>query len=127
MTFVTAPKNNIKNIIQAFINCDIEVERFISCIFVLAIELLNEKDLNNGAALIDLRFEKTSLGLFKNLALTNSITLPIGINHIVKDISKVCSLSTDESKNILKDIDLSFKNNNKFFLNYHHQKICYYF
>jgi len=115
MTFVTAPKNNIKNIIQAFINCDIEVERFISCTFALAIELLNEKDLNNGAALIDLGFEKTSLGLFKNLALTNSLTLPIGINHIVKDISKVCSLSIDESKNILKDFDFSFKNNSKFF------------
>jgi len=115
MTFITAPKNNIKNIIQAFMNCDIEVERFISCTFALAIELLNEKDLNNGAALIDLGFEKTSLGLFKNLALTNSITLPIGINHIVKDISKVCSLSIDESKNILKDFDFSFKNNNKFF------------
>ena len=31
MTFVTMPKNNIKNINQAFIDCDIEVERFISC------------------------------------------------------------------------------------------------
>ena len=95
MTFVTAPKNSIKNIIQAFINCDIEVERFISCTFALGVELLNEKDLNNGASLIDLGFEKTSLGLFKNLALKNSITIPIGINHIVKDISKVCSLSID--------------------------------
>ena len=115
MTFVTAPKNNIKNIIQSFINCDIEVERFISSIFALAIELLNEEDLNNGAALIDLGFEKTSLGLFKNLALTNSTTLPIGINHIIKDISKVCSLSINESKNILKDFDFSFKNNQNFF------------
>ena len=115
MTFVTAPKNNIKNIIQSFINCDIEVERFISSIFALAIELLNEEDLNNGAALIDLGFERTSLGLFKNLALTNSTTLPIGINHIIKDISKVCSLSINESKNILKDFDFSFKNNQKFF------------
>ena len=29
MTFVTMPKNNIKNINQAFIECDIEEERFI--------------------------------------------------------------------------------------------------
>ena len=126
MTFITAPKNNIKNIIQAFINCDIEVERFISCIFVLAIELLNEKDLNDCAALIDLVFEKTSLGLIKNLALTNSTTLPIGTNHIVKDISKVCSLSTDESKNILKDFDFSFKDNNKFFDDENYLKKIYF-
>ena len=30
MTFITMPKNNIKNIYQTFIDCDIEIERFIS-------------------------------------------------------------------------------------------------
>ena len=35
-------KNNIKNINQAFIDCDIEVERFISCTFALAAKLLND-------------------------------------------------------------------------------------
>ena len=115
MTFITMPKNNIKNINQAFINCDIEVERFISCTFSLAIELLNYDDFFNGSILVDLGFEKTSLGLFKNLALVNSFTLPIGINHIVKDISKICSLSVEESSTITKEIDFSFDNNNQFF------------
>tara|TARA_B100000029_G_scaffold515090_1_gene620543 strand:- start:1837 stop:3072 length:1236 start_codon:yes stop_codon:yes gene_type:complete len=115
MTFITVPRNNIKNIIQTFTNCDIEVERFISCIFALGVELLNEEDLNNGSALIDLGFEKTSLGLFKNLALSHSSTFPIGMNHIAKDISKVCSLDLEESQNILKNFDFSFKNNNQFF------------
>ena len=115
MTFITMPKNNIKNINQAFINCDIEVERFISCTFSLAIELLNYDDFFNGSILVDLGFEKTSLGLFKNLALVNSFTLPIGVNHIVKDISKICSLSLEESNTITKEIDFSFDSNNQFF------------
>ena len=115
MTFITMPKNNIKNINQTFINCDIEVERFISCTFALAIELLNYDDFLNGSILVDLGFEKTSLGIFKNLALINSFTLPIGINHIAKDISKICSLSLDESNTITKEIDFSFDNNNQFF------------
>jgi len=115
MTFITMPKNNIKNINQTFINCDIEVERFISCTFALAIELLNYDDFLNGSILVDLGFEKTSLGLFKNLALINSFTLPIGINHIVKDISKICSLSLEESNTITKEIDFSFDSNNQFF------------
>ena len=45
----------------------------------------------------------------------HSITLPIGINHITKDISKVCSLNIDESEKIKNDFDFSFQNNRKLF------------
>ena len=107
--------NNIRNINQAFIDCDIEVERFISSTFASSVELLNNNDLQSGSSLIDFGFEKTSLGLFKNLALVNSITFPIGINHITKDISKVCSLSIDESENIKNKIDFSFEDENVLF------------
>ena len=115
ITFVTMPKNNIKNINQAFIDCDIEVERCISRTFALAAKLLNNNELQFGSILIDIGFEKTSLGLFKNLALVHSATLPIGTNHIIKDISKVCSLSLEESEIIRNEIDFSFQNNNKLF------------
>jgi len=115
MTFITVPKNNIKNINQAFIDCDIEIERFISCTFALAAKLLNNNELQLGSTLIDIGFEKTSLGLFKNLALIHSITFPIGINHIIKDIAKVCSLSLEESAIIMGKIDFSFQNNKELF------------
>ena len=115
MTFITMPKNNIKNINQTFIDCDIEIERFISCTFALAAKLLNNNELHSGSALVDIGFEKTSLGLFKNLALVHSITFPVGINHITKDISKVCSLSLEESENIRNKIDFSFENENDLF------------
>jgi len=109
------PKNNIKNIKQAFIDCDIEVERIISCVFALAANLLKNYELQHGSILIDIGYEKISLGLFKNLALVHSITLPLGINHITKDISKVCSLSLKESENIKNNIDFSFEENIKLF------------
>tara|TARA_B110000438_G_scaffold301325_1_gene355924 strand:- start:41 stop:1270 length:1230 start_codon:yes stop_codon:yes gene_type:complete len=115
ITFVTVPKNNLKNINQVFVDCDIEVSRLISRIFSLGVKLLNYKELEFGSALIDLGSEKTSLGLFKNLALVHSTTIPIGINHIIKDISKVCSLSLEESENIINNMDFSFKNNLKIF------------
>jgi len=115
MTFITIPKNNLKNINQAFIDCDIEIERLISNTFALGVKLLNNKELEFGSILIDIGFEKISLGLFKNLALVHSITLPIVINHITKDISKVCSLSMDESVVIRNNIDFSFKNNQNLF------------
>ena len=115
MAFITTPKNNIKNINQAFIDCDIQIERFISRTFALGVELLNKNELEFGSIIIDLGFEKISLGLFKNLALIHSITLPIGINHITKDISKVCSLSLEESESIRNSFDFSFQDNNNLF------------
>ena len=115
MTFITMPKNNIKNIYQAFIDCDIEVERFISCTFALAAKLLNNNELQYGSTLIDVGFEKTSLGLFKNSAIVHSITFPIGANHITKDIAKVCSLSLEESDTIKNNVDLSFQENTTLF------------
>jgi len=115
IAFITIPKNNLKNINQVFINCDIEIERLISRTFTLGVKLLNHKDLEFGSAILDLGFEKISFGLFKNLALVHSITFPIGVNHLTKDISKVCSLSLDESENIRNNIDFSFQNNQKLF------------
>ena len=126
MTFITMPKNNIKNINQAFFDCDIEIERFISSIFCLAINLLNNNEFKSGSMLIDIGFEKTSLGFFENLALIYSLTLPIGINHIIKDISKVCSLTFEESKVIKNKIDFSFKDNHELFDNENYLKNIYF-
>jgi len=115
ITFITIPKNNLKNINQAFFDCDIEIERLISSTFALGVKLLNNKELEFGSILIDIGFEKISLGLFKNLALIHSITLSIGINHIAKDISKVCSLTMEESISVRDGIDFSFQNNQNIF------------
>ena len=115
MTFITMPKNYIKNINQVFIDCDVDVERIISCTFALAANLFKNNELKFGSTLIDFGHEKTSLGLFKNLALIHSATIPIGINHIVKDLSKVCLLSAEDSKRLINDFDFSFKNNNNIF------------
>ena len=134
LTFITTTKNNLKNINQVFIDCDIGIERLISRTFTLGVELLNHKELQFGSVLIDLGFEKISLGLFKNLALVHSITFPFGIHHITKDLSKVCSLNLDESENIKNNIDFSFQDNqnlfdendylkNTFFINSNFRKI----
>ena len=115
ITFITAPKNNLKNINQVFTDCDIEITRLISKGFAQGIELLSYKELESGSIILDFGYEKTTFILFKNLAVVHSITLPIGSYNIIKDISKVCSLTIEESELILKKIDFSFKNNNNIF------------
>jgi len=115
MTFITAPKNNLRNVNQIFLNCDIEIERLISQTFALGVELFNEHELQSGVVLVNLGSKKISLGLFKNLALVHSITFPIGIDHITNDISKVCSLNLEESLAIRTNTDFLFKNNQNLF------------
>ena len=115
ITFITAPKNNLKNINKVFNDCDIEIERLISQTFALGVKILNNKELEFGSTVINLESEKTSIGLFKNFALIHSATFPIGINHIIKDIAQVCSLNLDESQAVVNDIDFTFVNNKKLF------------
>ena len=126
MTFITMPKNSIKNINQAFLDCDIEVERFISSTFALSVQLLSSSELKSGSALLNIGSDKISLGLFKNLALIHSITFPFGVSYLYKDISKVCSLSLDESKKIINKIDFSFDNNLEVFSKDNYLKEVYF-
>ncbi len=114
MTFVTTSKNNVKNINQVFNDCDIEIERLMSQTFSLGVKLLSRKELQNGSILINLESKKASIGLFKNLALLHSATIPIGIDHISKDISKVFSLNSEESDFLKKNINFLFESDNLF-------------
>jgi len=122
ITFITTPKNNLKNMKQAFYDCDIEIEKFISRTFSLGVKLLDQEEIQSGSVLINLELEKTSVGLFKNLALVHSLTIPIGIDHIINDISKVCSLNINESKKIKENIDFSFENSSNMFDENNHLK-----
>ena len=115
ITFITIPKNNLKNIKQVFYDCDIEVDRLISNTFALAAQLVNNNNLNIGSIFINFDYEKTSLGVFKNLAFIHSSTLPVGFNHITKDLSKVCSLSLNDSLEIKKNVNFLFKDNHNLF------------
>ena len=114
MTFLTLPKNTIKNFNQVFVNCDIEIERIISSTFALAVNNLDNTGFKLGATLIDIGYEKTSVGIFKNFALIHSTTFPIGIHHITKDISRLCSLTLSESESIRDHIGCSFEKNKNF-------------
>ena len=115
MTFITVPKNNLKNVNQIFLDCDIEIERLISQTFALGAELFDTRELQSGVVLINLGSKKISLGLFKNLALIHSITFPVGADYLTNDISKVCSLNLEESLVIRNNIDFSFINNQNLF------------
>ena len=104
MTFITVPKNIIKNLNEVFVECDLEIERLISNTFALAVNYLSDTEFELGSTIVDIGFEKTSIGIVKNFALIHSRTFPIGIHHVTKDISRGCSLNLDEAKYIRDQI-----------------------
>ena len=108
MTFITLPKNIIKNFNEVLFECDLEIERLISSTFALAVNYFNDTEFELGSTIIDIGYEKTSVGVFKDFALIHSRTFPIGIHHVSKDISRGCSLTLKEAKTIRDQIGCNF-------------------
>ena len=68
------------------------------CSFRPGIHLLNKNQLENGSGIVDIGYDKTSIALFKNSSLIKLLVLPIGSNHITKDISRGCYLTETEAE-----------------------------
>ena len=110
-TFLSVPKNILKNISEVFNSCDIEIDKFISCSYALGVSCFNQDQIDYGCGIVDIGYEKTSLALFKNSSLIHTSSFPIGSNHITKDITRGCYLSENESEIIKKDISITNENN----------------
>ena len=129
--FISVPKNVLKNISEVFNSCNLEINRFICPSYAIGIYLLNKNQLENGSGIIDIGYNKTSIALFKNSSLIKLLVLPIGSNHITKDISKVCYLDQKESESIKLDFALFSQFNKdidsllpkKYFINSNYRKI----
>ena len=105
-TFLSVPKNILKNISEAFHSCDIEIDQFISCSYALGACYFTQDQIDYGCGMVDIGYEKTSLALFKNSSLVHTASFPIGSNHITKDIARGCYLSEIETEIIKKDISI---------------------
>ena len=110
MTFISLPKNNLKNIKALFDNSDLKIDRIVSKPLACGIKLLNKKKKNKDFLLINLDKEFSSTSLFEDSALVFTKVYPFGTNSIINDISKLCSLNENEIRSILKEIDFTTKN-----------------
>ena len=106
MTFFLVKKNILKNIKLVFNNCGINIDRIILKSFVEGINLLSrDKNCQNFTTIV-LENERINISLFKNKSYVLTQDFNFGINLIVKDISKLCSLKIDEVEFFLKEINL---------------------
>ena len=109
MTFISLPKNNLKNIKALFDNCDLKIERIITKPLACGINLLNKKNKNKDFLLINFDKEFSSISFFEESSLVFTKIFPFGTNSIINDISKLCSINENEVRLIIKKIDFANK------------------
>jgi len=106
MTFFLVKKNILKNLKLIFNKCGINIDRIVLKPFAEGINLLSKNKKNKNFTTITLGEKRINISLFKNRSYVLTQNFEFGIDLIIKDISKLCSLKIDEVIFFLREIDL---------------------
>ena len=113
--FICLPSDLVMYFKNIFSKSNISVNKVICSSYVKSINYKNNLNLKGHSSFIDVGLNKTSIISYLDNNILSLDVLPIGGNHITKDISKVCSLQFEEAENIKNKIDFSFKDKNRLF------------
>jgi cell division protein FtsA len=118
MTFFLVNNNILKNLKLVFNNCGINMDRIILKPFVEGINFLLKNKNNENFTSITLGEKRINISLFKNKSYVLTQDFDFGIDYVIQDISKLCSLKTYEVETFLKEIDLKslLENDNESYL-----------
>ena len=109
--FILYPKFFLENLKKVFARQNVIIKKFIFSSYSKSIFYLKKISDQKTKIFVDIGFEKTCAFLFENEKLQQFKILPIGGNHITKDISKILKIETSKAN----EIKLNFNNidNNK--------------
>jgi cell division protein FtsA len=115
--FVCLPKEVIQDLKKLFQKFDVSVKQIFCSSYVKSVSYKDNFTTIENIAFIDIGFNKTSIVSYRNNHISFLQIIPIGGNHITKDISKVLNidlidaekikLSFDKDENILNKKKLS--------------------
>ena len=106
--FFVYPKIFLENLRKIFARQNISIKKFIFSSYSKSIFYLDKISDQKKIIFVDIGFEKTSAFLFENKKMQQFKILPIGGNHISKDISKILSIEISKAN----EIKLNFNNIN---------------
>ena len=109
MTFVSLPKNNIKNIKSLFENNDLKVDRLLCRPLITGINLVSENNSLKNFFLLNIDDELSTISIYENSSLVFFKTFPFGTNSICRDLSQLCSIKDQEVRSILNEINFNEK------------------
>jgi len=103
--FICLPKKTIEYFKNIFYKFDISVNQIICSSYAKAKNYEENLSSHENISFIDIGFNKTSIIIYTNNKITCLNVLPIGGNHITKDISKVLKIDLEQAEDIKINFD----------------------
>ena len=97
---VYGQRSVIKNISSAIDLCHLSIDKFIICPEASGVSTLVEDEKTNGAIVVDLGGNMTSIGVFINNKIIFSDSIPIGGVHITSDIVRGLGTRAEDAEKI---------------------------
>ncbi len=110
--FICLPSDLILYFKKIFSKSNILINQIICTSYAKSINYKDSLNLSGHVSFIDIGFSKTSIVSYFNDKILSLNILPIGGNHITKDISKVLELGLDQSEKIKCNFDKTLKAHN---------------
>ena len=103
--FICLPLELVLNFKDIFSKLNILVDRIICTSYAKSIHYKSNLNFSGPVSFIDVGFDKTSIITYLNENIAMLDVLPVGGNHITKDLSKVLDISLQESEKIKLNFD----------------------
>ncbi len=103
--FICLPTDLILHYKSIFSKLNILIDQFICTSYAKSINYKNNLNLSGYVSFIDVGFNKTSIISYLNEKIQFIDVLPIGGNHITKDISKILKIDLDKSETVKLNFD----------------------
>ena len=105
INFICLPKKEIEDLKKLFSKFDISINQILCSSYAKSSNYKNNFDESENLLFIDMGFNKTSITSYNNREFIFFEVLPIGGNHITKDISKILDLNMEEAERIKLNFD----------------------
>ena len=105
--FISLPYYKYKNVREIFKKNNLNILNFFSSSLVRSFKYINYFKNNKFVSFLDIGYDRTTLILFNRQRFDSLNSIPIGGNHISKDISQIMKLNIDESESLKKSFNKS--------------------
>ena len=105
--FICLPYYQYKYVIDIFKKNNLNILSFFSSSLVKSFKYINYFKNNKFVSFLDIGLDRTTLILFDQQRFDSLNSIPIGGNHISKDISQIMKLNIDESESLKKSFNKS--------------------
>ena len=109
MLFICLPTDLVLNFKNIFSKSNVLINQIICSSYAKSINYKDSLNLSGRTSFIDIGFNKTSIVSYYNDKILSIDILPIGGNHITKDISKILEIDLENSEQKKRDINQNYE------------------